>query len=53
MAAVRQVGSERRKLTNEMAQQIENEVAATNEMVTARKAKAQSGKARGGKVKAK
>jgi hypothetical protein len=36
MAAVRQVGTEKRKLTKDMAQQIEKEVAETKRLVSER-----------------
>lgn len=51
MTAVRQVGSEQGKLTRDMARQIEDELSATNQMVSARKDKAKSRKARGRSVK--
>jgi len=47
MTAVRQVGSEQGRLTRDMAQQIEDELSATNQMVSARTDKAKRRKAQG------
>ena len=52
MTTVRQVGSEQGRLTRDMARQIEDELSATNQMVSARKDKAKSRKAQGGSAKA-
>ena len=51
MAAVRQVGTEKRKLTRDMARQIEDEVSATEKKTSERKASAQRTKAQRTKVK--
>lgn len=42
MAAVKQVGSEKRKLSEGTVQQIKNEVSATKQMASTRKAGSQS-----------